>query len=426
MISPARHAAFRVLCRVELSGAYCDELLNSPRFPASDERDRNLATEICYGTLRWQLALDDVLARISSRPWEKVDPRLRILLRLSLYQLWHADRIPEHALVNDAVDIAKFRFGRGCAAFVNGLLRRLARERPWEKDDFAQSQPDWIRLSLPKWLWDRWSSRFGRESALRYAASLNRPPQCAAWCVDARESTDRAAGSLSEIVPGARLFERTPRNRHCWIQDEASQLIPHLLLPIDGKKLWDACAAPGGKAGILNMRSGESGLVIASDVHLSRVRRMKGAFEQFKPARPVLLVADAESGYPFRPEAFDGVLADVPCSGLGTLRRNPEIRWRFDHARFAGLQTRQRQILSAVSGAVRRGGALLYSTCSTEPEENEQVVDQFLAEHREFRLGRPVGPPGVDQWLDEHGFLRTYPSDRLWDGFFAALMFRFS
>ena len=426
MVSPARSAAYEVLCRVELGGAFCDQLLSSKLLAQADERDRNLATEMCYGTLRWRLALDDLLGRTSARPWEKVDARARILLRIGLYQLWHTDRVPDHALVNDAVEIAKHRLGRGCAGFVNGILRSLARERPWEKDGFDAARPDWVRASLPEWLWKRWLDRHGREQALEYALSLNRPPQCAAWDCRRPDGVSSIVGSPSPVVPGALLFDRRPEDRHLWMQDEASQYIPHLLGPVAGGRIWDCCAAPGGKTGILSSLCGADGFVIASDLSIKRAGHMKGPLGRLGWKKPAVLVADATASCPFRDGSFDAVLADVPCSGLGTLRRNPEIKWRFDPGRLAALQRRQVSILDAVSGAVRRGGVLLYSTCSTEPEENEQVINAFLASHRYFELRRPDVPQGVERWLDPVGLLRTYPSERRWDGFFAALMFRFS
>ena len=153
---------------------------------------------------------------------------------------------------------------------------------------------------------------------------------------------------------------------------------------------------------------------------------MKSALASLGSKRPAVLAADAETAYPFREGTFDAVLADVPCSGIGTLRRNPEIKWRFQPERFPSMQRRQLAILKSVAGSVRTGGILLYSTCSTEPEENEDVVEAFLASTPGFRPCRPDHPPGIERWLDSEGFLKTFPSERGWDGFFSALMLRFS
>jgi 16S rRNA (cytosine967-C5)-methyltransferase len=391
MISPARREAYRVLCRVEMGGEFSDNLLNSRAVSALDERDRNFATEVCLGTLRWQLSLDDVLARYSSRPWQNLDAQVRVLLRLSFYQLWRSDRVPDHAVLNDAVEIGKTELDVGKAGFINGLLRSLCRERPWEKEDFQQGRPEFVRASLPEWLWSRWSARFGSERAFHYALSLNQPPQRAIWEHNPGDSprTGVAFGAPSEIVPGARLVAKTTRNGHYWIQDEASQLIPHLLGSASGWRIWDACASPGGKSAILARMTGERGLVVASDLRCSRLKQMKIALASLGGKRPVILAADAEAEYPFRGGTFDAVLADVPCSGLGTVRRNPEIKWRFPPERFPSLKRRQLAILKSVAGAVRTGGVLLYSTCSTEPDENEDVVEAFLSSTPHFRSCRP-------------------------------------
>jgi 16S rRNA (cytosine967-C5)-methyltransferase len=428
VISPARRAAYHVLCRVELAGAFSDQMLNSRALAGVEDRDRNLATEICYGTLRWQLSLDAVLSEASARPWDNVEARVRILLRMSLYQLWRTQRVPDHAVVNDAVEIAKIQLDRAKAGFVNGLLRNLCRSRPWDAGDLAKDYPPWVRASIPKWLWDRWSVRYGDDLAFRYAVSLNQSPQAAVWAKHPQNSTasEGENGVPSKLVPGAYLVDKTTRNEGYWPQDEASQLVPHLLAAKSGWRVWDACAAPGGKAAILGDLCRGMGLVVASDVSRARVTRMNRAFDGLASTRPAVLIANAEKGIPFRDGQFDAVLADVPCSGLGTLRRNPEIKWRFQPGRFPGLQRRQSAILDSVCASVRPGGVLLYSTCSTEPEENEEVVKSFLDRHTAFRLISPESPPGVEQWLDSEHFLRTFPSERGWDGFFAAIMRRFA
>jgi len=230
----------------------------------------------------------------------------------------------------------------------------------------------------------------------------------------------------SELVPEAYLADEgrlLHANSEQWIQDEASQLIPHLFGTVEGACVWDACAAPGGKSAILLERCGPSGWVISSDSDPSRARSMLDRLKSCRGARSDVLIADAESPFPFR-ILFDAVLADVPCSGLGTLRRNPEIKWRLQEAQLLAFSLKGRRLLDALAGAVRIGGRLLYSTCSTEPEENEVVVEGFLRSHPEFRLQKPSFPSGIDDWLDAKGMFRSFPSSRLWDGFFAALMVR--
>ena len=396
-----------------------------------DDRDRHLITEIVYGTLRWQCRLDYVLADACSRPWSEVEVEARNLLRMSLYQMWHMDRIPDHALVNDAVELAKIHLKRGIDRFLNGILRNLTRSRPWERSGLIQDAPKWVQVSLPRWLWRRWARRYGENAAIEYAESLNVPPRAAL-----RLGSNPDIGNVpfriwpSDLVPGAfiRSTEADERNRGVSaslpLQDEASQLIPHLLGPVRGWTLWDACAAPGGKAAVLCDLSGESGLVVASDRSGARASHLSQTLKENCHGSPAfVVVADASLPAPFR-KRFDAVIADVPCSGLGTLRRNPEIKWRFRQIDLPLLQKNQLSILSAVSDNVRAGGRLLYSTCSTEPEENEQVIESFLSEHPDFRIEPPVGPSGIHAWTGQDNMVRTFPGTRLWDGFFAAVMVR--
>jgi 16S rRNA (cytosine967-C5)-methyltransferase len=413
--------AYEILCRIELFGAFSDYAVHSDAVAQIAPTDRNLATEIVYGTLRWRALLDYILANACSREWWKVEPETQILLRMSAYQMVRMERIPDHALVHDGVEIAKKKLHRGIEGFVNGILRQLARTKSWESDSFARECPAWATVSLPPWLWERWRARFGEPAARSFALSLNQPPQ-AAFHVPHHS---RHKGTVaSDIVPDAYIGGREAAVEHpaprAHVQDEASQLIPHLLGAAQGWRVWDACAAPGGKSAILDDQCGNSGLVVSSDVHPHRVQRMNARFSA-EGRRIRTVVADARRP-PFR-MCFDAAVADAPCSGLGTLRRNPEIKWRFEPKQFRELQSRQLAILTAVSEAVRPGGVLLYSTCSTEPEENEQVVNRFLEARPHFRLVRPGGPKGVDVWLDEAGLVHTFPAGgKLWDGFFAALM----
>jgi len=395
-----------------------------------DARDRHLITEIVYGTLRRQSLLDYLLAGVSSRPWPDVEMEARILLRMSLYQMWNMDRIPDHALVYDAVELAKNNLKRGIDRYLNGILRNLACSRPWEDNQKLQDAPPWVRVSLPRWLWKRWARRYGEEAAMEYAESLNTPPRAVL-----RLGSNPDIGKLpfrvrpSDLVPGAYIRCAGADERNPGIaaplpfQDEASQLIPHLLGDIRGWTLWDACAAPGGKTAVFCDINGESGMVVASDRSLERARHLENSFKDCRHGIPRILVADASLSAPFR-RRFDAVVADVPCSGLGTLRRNPEIKWRFRPSDFSLLQKKQLSILHSVSENVRVGGRLLYSTCSTEPEENEQVIGSFLDERLDFHIEQPVCPTGIQAWTGSDKMVRTFPGSRLWDGFFGAILMR--
>lgn len=430
MTAPARRASFEILQSVEIGGSFSDEALHSERVGRLRPVDRNLTTEIVYGTLRWRGWLDHLLAAAVASRWNDVDPRLRILLRMSLYQMARMSRLPDHAIINDAVELAARGFKSNVRGFVNAVLRRLSRERPWSAEGFDAGLPAWVRTSMPRWLWRRWRARFGDQQAEAFALSLNRPPARAFRFIEGNAAGSPPEGAEpSDIVPGAYILRGdmpagAPAEPACvHFQDEASQLVPYLLGPSPGKRVWDVCAAPGGKTAILLGLVGGGGVVVASDASLARLAMMRDRLPKPPGVRCELLAADATRSAPFL-GSFDAVLVDAPCSGLGTLRRNPEIKWRFRPARLELLQKAQGMILEGAAGAVRPGGKLLYATCSTEPEENEEVVDAFLARHDEFRLARPQYPPGIEPFLDSRGMFRSFPCDRLWDGFFAALMVR--
>jgi 16S rRNA (cytosine967-C5)-methyltransferase len=421
MIASARRVSYELLCSIEMRSVFSDFALHSPKMAELDSRDRNLVTEIVYGTLRWQGFLDHVLGQVSARPWQKIEPGVKVLLRMSLYQIIHLERVPHHALVDDAVELSKTDFHKGVAGFVNGILRHLIRERPWSHKRFDQECPPWTRVSLPQWLWDRWVARYGVEVTTDYALSLNQPPR----------RTYRLSGGdppewaqISSLVPGAVFVKEgrdAPAAESLPIQDEASQLIPHLFGKVSGWRIWDMCAAPGGKSAILSVLTGPQGFVISSDLYLHRAKRLQQALPSRGHRHGGTVVLDGVACPPFL-KTFDAVLVDAPCSGLGTLRRNPEIKWRLqseDLTRLAELQTK---LLASAATAVAPGGYLLYSTCSTETEENEDVIHAFLGRHPRFRLKPPECPQGIDAWRKSDMMIRTFPSTRRWDGFFAALM----
>ena len=435
MISPARNLAFRLLERIETRSLNSDAAVNDPEMERLDERDRRLAAEIIYGALRRRATLDWLLAERSSRPWKEIARSAKIILRMGLYQLWMLDRIPDHALVNDAVEIAKSELGIGVSRYVNGILRGLARMRPWNEKDWLCKAPEYAQLSLPQWLWARWRKRFGRVAAKEYAMSLLAPPR-AAFRIGAGiykiSESDSPFLEQSDIVPGA-FFAAEETHASglppgACFQDEASQLIPWLAGPLNhGVRIWDACAAPGGKSAVFSAMQCDDMFLVSSDINPNRAKHLRSILRGAAGASvpdPAVLAVDARFAPPFR-SSFDLACADVPCSGLGTIRRNPEIKWRISPENLNGFHETQLQILTNVSKTVRPGGRLLYSTCSTEPEENERVIEDFLEMHPDFRLQAPTYPAGIERWTGNDLMVRTFPTRRLWDGFFAALLIKF-
>jgi 16S rRNA (cytosine967-C5)-methyltransferase len=442
-VSPARYEAFRVLVRVERDGAFAAPLLASDRRVGGlSPEDRRLAHELVLGVLRWRGELDYLVNVTVGRPAEKLDLPVRVALWLGLYQLRHLDRVPAHAAVNESVELVKNGKRWRAAPLVNAALRAAMRDRPEAPDDRVRDPLNRmaIALSHPRWMLERWVARLGPEEAEALARADNDPPAHALRVNPLRApSLARALEQLSDdgvevrassLAPGAYVVERghlTPASRAVregwvYLQDEASQLVASLVGARAGERVLDVGAAPGGKSSQLAAAMGNDGLVVAVDLHPARLATLAETCRRLaaRVVRP--LAADASRDLPLAEGvAFDRVLVDAPCSGTGTLRRNPEIRWRLtpaDPARFGALQG---SLLDAAAGRVRPGGRLVYSTCSVEPEENEEVVAAFLGRHPEFALA-PGAVPEALRTADGH--LRTWPHRHGSDGFFAAVLER--
>lgn len=441
MASPARQAAYAILRRIEERRSFSSYLLASPRLNQLSELDRRLTTELVLGTLRWQKRLDWLIERAARRRLSEIDGRVLTVLRLAVYQLRFLAKIPAHAAINEAVELAKERGLAKAAGFVNAVLRRLAREPGLEREIAAipdRAERLAVLTSHPEWLMARWLARYGEERARRAALANNHPAPVAVrtnldktTTKDLKEQLEAlgATARESRYLPDCLLLDSLPdpsleEQGYFHIQDEASQMVPFLFGELRGKRVADLCAAPGGKTIILSQLVGPDGRVVALDLHRQRQLLVKRRLQKLAPrpagATVLLIIADAEKTLPLR-VAFDAVLVDAPCSGLGTLRRNPEIKWRVKEQDLAALRSRQLAILRRAAEAVVEGGRLLYSTCSTEPEENHEVACAFLEEHGNFKLIRPALLPGWERFIDGENFFSTFPSDPELDGFFAAL-----
>ena len=418
-ISPARVAAFKILQQVE-EGAFSSVLLATEE-PGLQAADRALCHELVLGVLRWQLLLDKIVEHFSKRRVETLDLPVRIALRLGLYQLRYLTRIPASAAVNESVNLVRMARLSSAAAFVNALLRRAVREPDYDPSAAVSDPLEKIavRTSHPPWLIERWASWLGLDQAETFARANNLVPPTA-FRVVARRVVDQsvilsklsaggAALEASEIVDGAwrvsgvtSLLRELSAAGEIYLQDEASQLVAQLLEAKPGDRVLDLCAAPGGKTTMIADRAGDRALVVAADRSATRMETVVATarLHQLEGIRPVLL--DAAEQLPFRRETFDRVLVDAPCSGTGTLRRNPEIRWRLSPDDIPVLAAQQKRILRNAIEIVKPGGRLVYSTCSVEREENEEVI-------AECRLS-PIET------------IRTWPHRDGSDGFFIAAL----
>lgn len=439
--SPARVVAARVLERVETAAAYADLALDaelSRRRLAP--RDRALATELVYGTLRWQRYLDWVLAPHSRRRLDALDVRARALLRLTAYQIAFLERVPPFAAVNDAVTLARRGARPGVAAFVNAVLRSFSRRGAREREprlpaDRAEALG--LRCSFPTWIAARWIERWGAAEAEALMRAMNeRPPLtlrantlattrealavrlAAEDGVATRPTPHAPEGLVAE--PGGRPAEwRAFAAGAFAVQDEASMLVARLLDPRPGETVADACAAPGTKTTHLGQLMAGTGRILALDPQPARLALVREAAARLGLSIVDTLEGSAETLAPRFPAACDAVLVDAPCSNLGVLRRNPEVKWRRQPADIAASAARQREILDAAATMVRPGGRLVYATCSLEPEENERVTCDFLAARRDFTPDPPAEFPVP---LDG-GVLRCLPHRLSTDGF-TAVRFR--
>ncbi|MGH7262582.1 MAG: 16S rRNA (cytosine(967)-C(5))-methyltransferase RsmB [Candidatus Rokuibacteriota bacterium] len=435
-VSPARVEALRILCRVEEDQAFADLALEAALERAQlPPRDRALTTELVYGTLRWQRRLDWILAPHSRRRIERLDPWVRNLLRLTAYQLQFLDKIPAWAAVNEAVALAKRRAHGEAAPFINAVLRSLSRsggELPALSDDPVEALA--TRLAFPSWMARRWARRLGLDEAEQLMKALNeRPPvtvranllRCSGDALIERLSQEEevkaspaalAPEGLALESPGPAFRFKTFKEGWFTIQDQGSMLIGHLLAPNPGETVADVCAAPGTKSTHLAALMQNSGKVVAMDPHAGRLKLVARSAARLGIRIVECRGGSAEILAPKFKGAFNRVLVDAPCSNLGVLRRNPDVKWRRTEAELLRHAERQRAILEGAAAMCQPGGMLVYATCSLEPEENEAVVFPFLETHPEWRLDPPATFPIP---LEPPGVLRCLPHRHGTDGFTA-------
>jgi 16S rRNA (cytosine967-C5)-methyltransferase len=427
-VTAARMAAFRVLLAMERSSnTHCDELLRAPAMESLSQADRNLTTALVMGVLRWQLALDAVLARYLQRK-SPLDVEVAIALRLGAWQLLGMDRIPAHAALAESVELTKVA-GRSFAfGLVNAVLRRVSENASTIALDPVSAHPAWMI--------ERWTMQFGRDAASSIAAYDQQAPSVALRLGATADAHAESLPAGALLTRARRLPESGDVPESLRIQDEGSQLVAEVAGC--GARILDCCAAPGGKTAILAENNPQAEIT-ACDISEARLNAMRRSFARDPLTAKIHCVHADASDLPFRND-FDLILCDVPCSGTGTLARNPEIKLRLAASDLRRQQERQIAILRSAYRALGLRGRLVYSTCSLEPEENAMVIETFLASEptarlldggerltameTERRLHRDGAKLLRERALRDDGCLQTLPGILLCDGFFAAILTR--
>jgi 16S rRNA (cytosine967-C5)-methyltransferase len=451
-VSPARAAAFHILHRVEQESSYAAELLHGGAYEGMSIADHGLATELVMGVLRWRSLLDNEIAQASSQPLAKLDLEVLISLRLALYQLRRLDRIPARAAIHESVELVKRSRKRSAAPFVNAVLRKLAAGTPVDRAmsvaDPGSSSPESLSLAFahPNWLVRRWATEYGMVAAqniCEYDQSvpatsirLRNPAAEGALRDEGVEvTTGRLLQAARQVTKGDVTKTAAFRTGQVVIQDEASQLVAALVG--QGSFILDCCAAPGGKT--LAIADGSpAASVTAVELHPHRARLLQRLLGRSQPSppedfNPRIRVIAADARHLPSKTRFDRILADVPCSGTGTLAHNPEIKWRLEPRDLADLHERQYSILGSALAQLAPAGRLVYSTCSLEREENEAVIERVLAEEASIQVRdcstelERLRAAGELTWsgtapLTRGPFLRTLPGIQPCEGFFAAIL----
>lgn len=441
-----REQALEILSRVDQHGAYADILLDAAlQANILSEPDRRLLTQLVYGTLRWRGRVDWMLDQLLKRPLAKLEPAIRNLLRMAAYELLFLDRVPEYATVNEAVTLARKHGGKGKGALVNAVLRQIVR-RPRAEwvPDASPEEPSQLGAyaSHPEWLAEMWCARYGLDGARRLMEANNTEAPVVLRANRLRVGRDELVTRLRshgvDAVPavlppyGVRLSRAASvaalaefQQGLCQVQGEASQLVGYLLDVVPGMRVLDACAAPGGKATEIAELMEDRGEVIASDRSIRGLEKLRAGAARLGLECIRICEGDASKPLPYPTASFDRVLVDAPCSGLGTLRSHPEIKWRRTMADVDRLARLQRKILEHTAPLVKPGGIVVYATCTLTEQENERVVEAFLSAHPHFSLDEALAHlPKPARRMVSGPYFQALPQEHDTDGFFAAVLRR--
>lgn len=435
----ARQLAFVALRSVH-RGAYADAALDRVlRQSELTSTDRRLATELVYGSVRRQRSLDALIDHLGKKKAHQQPKDLRTILHLGLYQLRYQERIPASAAVNSTVDLAKENGFSGLTGFVNGLLRQYIRGATYSSDPLHLPENPVERLgilhSYPNWIVELWLEQLGMAETEQLCEWMNQSPAIDLRVNPLRTTIEQVELALmtsdvlvrrvSHMPQALRLIGSTgpiqnlPGFSEGWwtVQDSSAQLVGHLLDPQPGEVVIDACAAPGGKTTHIAELMGDEGTVWACDRAASRLRKLKDNTERLRLKSIQVCVGDSRNLSQFKNSA-DRVLVDVPCSGLGTLHRHADARWRQTPESVQELAVLQGELITHTSTFVKPGGVLVYATCTLHPLENERVIQQFLDRHPNWQIYPPTLDSTYSALTTSEGWIKVWPHRQQMDGFF--------
>lgn len=442
-----REVALKIIYDINENGAYSNIALNKHLEESNlKELDRGFVTELVYGTVKWKLSIDWAISQFSSIKLKKISPWILNVLRLGVYQLLYMDRIPESAACNESVTLAR-RYGHSASSgFVNAVLRNIARNKHSIKYPDKSREPVKylsVRYSYPEWLVESWVERFGTEFTEGLLESGNKTPELTVRAntlkISSEELADRLVAEGVEVEK-ARYMEdslilKNPssltrltsfKEGRFQVQDESSTLVGKVLDPQPGNLVLDVCSAPGGKATHIAQLMKNTGKVVARDIHEHKIKIIEEAAKRLGITIIQAEMYDAAKiDHNYKGKA-DCVLVDAPCTGLGIIRKKPDIKWSRNLGDKKEITELQSKILAAASSYVKAGGTLVYSTCTIEPEENEEMVKVFLLENKDFEM------ENIERFLPQNlkvdsasqGFVQLYPNIHGIDGFFIARMKR--
>ncbi|OKH13793.1 16S rRNA (cytosine(967)-C(5))-methyltransferase [[Limnothrix rosea] IAM M-220] len=439
-MSSARQLAFIALRQIMYHKAFTDIALDRVLHKSGLKgSDRGFVAELVYGTVRRQKTLDAIINQFGSKPIEQQPPDLRVLLQLGLYQIRYLDSIPPSAAVNTTVDLAKEnRLGK-LAGVVNGCLRQYLRSQEKNGDPLvlpgSQPQRFALQYSFPEWLIATWLGQFGEEETAQLCEWFNQPATLDIRINPLKQSLEHVqvlfanAGvkceAIADLPNALRLTEKRgmiqnlPGYKEGWwtIQDASAQLVSHLLDPQPKEVIIDACAAPGGKTTHIAELMGDEGTIWASDKYQSRINKIEQNARRLDLMMIRTLIGDSRE-YPQFRQMADRVLLDVPCSGLGTLHKRPDIRWQQNPDKISELTQLQSELLQAGSKWVKPNGCLVYSTCTINPAENAAIAAKFLEENPEWQIVKPEESSPAYSFASEEGWIEVLPHKHDMDGFF--------